>query len=119
VGLTSDQAQSELTAAGFFVNQTFAYSESVATGNVISQKPDGSKPVLPGSKISIVVSQGTATVYIPNVYSLSRNAATTQLENLQLKVVVRIIGNGTHVTGVLPKVGTMVKRGSTVVLTLG
>ena len=119
VGLTSDQAQSELTAAGFIVNQTFAYSESVATGDVISQIPDGSTPVLPGSKISIVVSQGSASVYIPNVYSLSRIAATTQLENLQLKVIVRKIGNGTHVTGVLPKVGTMVKRGSTVVITLG
>lgn len=119
VGLTSDQAQSELTAAGFTVNQSFAYSESVATGIVISQNPNGSVPVLPKSKVAIVVSQGSSNVYIPNVYSLSGSYATIQLENLQLKVVVRKIGAGKHVTDVSPKVGTQVKRGSTVVITLG
>ena len=119
VGLTSDQAQSELSAAGLSVNQSFAYSESVAIGDVISQFPDGSGPVPAGSRISIVVSQGPASVYIPNIYSLSRIAATTQLENLQLKVVVRKIGNGTRVTSVMPMVGSKVKRGSTVVITLG
>ena len=119
VGLTSDQAQSELTAAGFTVNQSFAYSESVATGSVISQSPDGSAPVLPKSTVAIVVSQGSSNVYIPNVYSFSGSYATMQLENLQLKVVVRKIGLGKHVTDVFPKVGTKVKRGSTVVITLG
>ena len=119
VGLTSDQAQSELTAAGFTVNQSFAYSESVATGSVISQRPNGSAPVLPNSTVDIVVSQGSSNVYIPNVYSLSGSYATIQLENLQLKVVVRKIGAGKHVTDVSPKVGTKVKRGSTVVITLG
>ena len=119
VGLTSDQAQSELSAAGLSVNQSFAYSESVAIGDVISQFPDGSGPVPAGSRISIVVSQGPASVFIPNIYSLTRIAATTQLENLQLKVVVRKIGNGTRVTSVMPMVGSKVKRGSTVVITLG
>ena len=119
VGLTSDQAQSELTAAGLVVNQKFAYSDTVAAGNVISQTPDGSAPVAPGSTVNIIVSQGTSSVFIPNIYSLSRSAATTELENLQLKVVVRKIGNGLHVTNVSPKVGTKVKRGSTVVITLG
>ena len=119
VGLTSDQAQSELTAAGLVVNQTFAYSATVPAGNVISQTPDGSSPVAPASTVNIVVSQGTASVFIPNVYSLSRNAATTELENLQLKVIVRKIGNGLHVTNVSPKVGSQVKRGSTVIITLG
>lgn len=119
VGLTSDQAQSELTAAGFTVNQSFAYSESVATGIVISQNPDGSVPVSPKSRVAIVVSQGSSNVYIPNIYSLSGSYATIQLENLQLKVVVQKIGAGKHVTDVSPKVGTRVKRGSTVVITLG
>lgn len=119
VGLTSDQAQSELTAAGLTVNQTFAYSDTIATGSVISQTPDGTAPVTPGSTVTIVVSQGAANVYIPNVYSLSGSYATKELENLQLKVIVRKIGNGKHVTNISPKVGTSVKRGSTVVITLG
>jgi serine/threonine-protein kinase len=119
VGLTSDQAQSELTAAGLKVNQSFAYSDSIATGSVITQTPDGAVPILPGSIVTIVVSQGTANVFVPNVYSLSGSAATRELENLQLKVVVRKIGNGKHVTNVSPKVGSAVKRGSTVIITLG
>jgi len=119
VGLTSDQAQSELTGAGLSVNQTFAYNASVPIGNVISQSPDGTSPVPSGSSITIIVSQGSEKVFIPNVYSLSRSAATTALENLQLKVIVRVIGNGTHVTNISPKVGSSVKRGSKVVITLG
>jgi serine/threonine-protein kinase len=119
VGLTSDQAQSELTVAGMDVKQTFAYSDTVPAGSVISQNPDGTSPVLPGSVINLVVSQGSASVYIPNVYSLTRAEATTQLENLQLTVKVRVIGHGKHVTNVSPKVGSKVKRGSTVLITLG
>ena len=119
IGLTSDQAQSELTGAGLSVNQTFAYNASVPIGNVISQSPDGTSPVRSGSSITIIVSQGSEKVFIPNVYSLSRSAATTALENLQLKVIVRVIGNGTHVTNISPQVGSSVKRGSKVVITLG
>lgn len=118
VGLTSDQAQSELTADGLSVNQAFAYSESVAIGNVISQTPDGGAQVAPGSNITIVVSQGSAHVNIPNVISYSGSYATTQLENLQLKVVERKIGSGKHVVSISPTVGTQVERGSTVVITL-
>jgi len=119
VGLTSDQAQSELTAAGMTVNQSFDYSDTVPAGSVISQTPDGTTPVAPGTTINLIVSEGSSSVYIPNVYSLTRLAATTELENLQLKVIVRKIGAGKHVTNVSPKVGSKVKRGSTVYITLG
>ena len=117
VGLTSDQAQNELSALGFTVNQIFGYSQTVPAGDVISQSPDGSTPVQPGSTITLTVSQGSATVYVPNVYSLSQSAATTELQNLQLKVAVR--GSGKHVVAVSPKVGSQVNRGSTVVISLG
>jgi serine/threonine-protein kinase len=68
-----------------------------------------------------VVSQGSKTVFIPNVYSLSQTAATTALENLQLTVKVKKIGTKKikTVTNISPKVGTKVKRGSTVTITLG
>ena len=119
VGLTSDQAQSELSADGLTVNQIFAYSDTVAAGNVISQKPNGSVPVPAGSTVTIVVSQGSQMVFIPNVYSLSQTDATTALENLQLTVVVHGAGVGKHVINVSPKVGSKVKRGSTVIISLG
>ena len=95
------------------------YSDTIPAGSVISQTPDGTTPVAPGSTVNLVVSEGSASVYIPNVYSLTRLAATTELENLQLKVIVRKIGAGKHVTNVSPKVGSKVKRGSTVYITLG
>ncbi|MGI9144887.1 MAG: Stk1 family PASTA domain-containing Ser/Thr kinase, partial [Candidatus Planktophila sp.] len=39
IGQSADQAQNELTQAGFNVESSFAYSESVAAGAVISQSP--------------------------------------------------------------------------------
>ena len=90
-------------------------------GDVISQTPDSGAPVAVGSNISIIVSQGSSSVYIPNLYSLSQRAATVALENLQLHVKVKKIGSKKvkTVTNISPKVGTKVKRGSTVTITLG
>jgi serine/threonine-protein kinase len=121
VGLSGDQASNELTTAGFKVISTFGYSDTVPAGSVISQKPDGAGTVPFGASISIVVSQGPQSVFIPNLYNLSQSRATLALENLQLKVKVRKIGSKKNktVTNISPKVGTKVKRGSTVTITLG
>ena len=121
VGLSGDQATNELTSAGFKVISTFGYSDTVPAGDVISQTPDSGAPVAVGSNISIIVSQGSSSVYIPNLYSLSQRAATVALENLQLHVKVKKIGSKKvkTVTNISPKVGTKVQRGSTVTITLG
>jgi len=121
VGQSGDQASNELTSAGFKVKSTFGYSESIPAGSVISQTPAGGAPIPVGSTVAIIVSQGSGTVFIPNLYSLTQLAATTALENLQLKVKVRKIGSKKikHVTNISPTVGTKVKRGSTVTITLG
>jgi len=121
VGQSGDQASNELTSAGFKVKSTFGYSESIPAGNVISQTPAGGAPIPVGSTVAIIVSQGSGTVFIPNLYSLTQLAATTALENLQLKVKVRKIGSKKikHVNNISPTVGTKVKRGTTVTITLG
>ena len=121
IGLSGDQANSELTTAGFKVISTCGYSDTVPAGNVISQNPSGGSPSPMGTTVSIVVSQGSATVFVPNIYSLTQLAATTALENLQLHVKVKKIGTKKikTVTNISPKVGTKVKRGSTVTITLG
>jgi len=121
VGLSGDQASNELTAAGFKVISTFGFSDQIAPGSVISQTPTGAAPIAAGSTISLVISQGSSTVFVPNIYSLSQRAATTALENLGLHVKVRKIGSKKvkTVTNVSPKVGTKVKRGATVTITLG
>ncbi len=121
VGLSGDQANNELTAAGFKVQSSFGYSDSVPAGNVISQNPSSGPAVPAGSTVILVVSQGSETVFVPNLYSLNQLAATTALENLQLRVKVRKIGSKKvkTVTNISPREGTKVKRGSTVTITLG
>jgi len=73
------------------------------------------------STISLVISKGSQYVFIPNVFSLDQLKATQALQDLQLKVVVKKLGSKKvkKVTNISPKVGTKVKRGSTVTITVG
>jgi len=122
VGLFSDQALNEISDAGFTVNTIYAYSESVAVGMVISQTlpttiKTGQKPV-----VSIVVSQGSAYVYIPQVRGRTLKEATAAIEGLGLKVAKpKTIGTRKNkvVINVSPTEKSKVKPGTTVTLTLG
>ncbi len=121
VGMSGDQAQNELTAAGFVVNSIFGFSDTVAAGNVISQTPDAPASATAGSTITIVVSQGSSKVFIPNITSLTQSAATIALENLQLRVVVKRVGkisSAGRVVKVSPAIGSEVNRNSVVTITL-
>ena len=121
VGQSADQAQNELTEAGFNVESSFAYSETVAAGAVVSQTPAGVVSAPKGSTITLVVSKGSKFVFIPNVYSIETNKAMETLKDLGLKVKVRSIGKKTvkYVTNVSPKIGTKVLRGTVVTITVG
>lgn len=121
VGKIGEQALNELAQAGFDVSSTFAFSESVPMGAVISQTPNGVVAAPKGSAVALVVSQGSAYTYIPNLYSVAENKAVSALKALDLKVVVKRMGTKAtkSVTNMVPKVGTKVKRGSTVTITVG
>lgn len=120
-GQSADQAQNELTEAGFNVVSSFAYSETVAAGAVVSQVPSGVVSVAKGSTITLVVSKGSKFVFIPNIYSIETTKAMATLKDLGLKVKVRSIGKKTvkFVTNVSPKVGAKVLRGTVVTITVG
>ena len=118
-GKTSDQAQSELTSAGLIVNSNYEYSETVPIGTVISQTPSDVSTVGKGEKIELVISKGPSKIFIPNVYSLSKKAATKILEDLGFIVEFKYIANKKTVTNMVPKSGTAVTPGSTVTITLG
>ena len=118
-GKTSDQAQSELTAAGLIVSSKYEYSDNIPVGTVISQTPSDVTTVEKGEKIVLVISKGPSKIYIPNVYSLSKLAATKILEDLGFKVEYKFIAKKKSVTNVSPKSGTAVSPGSTVTITLG
>ena len=121
VGKSSDQALNELQDAGFAVTSTYGFSETRLAGEVISQKPAGGANADKGSKVSLVISKGTQFAYIPNLFSIEEAKAVAALKDLDLKVVVKKIGKKTvkKVTNVSPKVGSKVKRGSTVTITVG
>ena len=121
VGKSADQALNELTDAGFNIESVDQFSESVLAGAVISQVPSGGAPLPKGSKITLTISKGSQYVFIPNIFSLTENKARAALNDLELKVVVKKIGakKVKAVTNIVPKVGTKVKRGSTVTITVG
>ena len=121
LGKSGEQALNELTDAGFKVTSTYAYSETKLAGEVIAQTPAGSATANKGAAISIVVSKGSQYSYIPNIYSIEEIKAVKALQDLGLKVVVKKIGKKAvkKVTNILPKVGTKVKRGSSVTITVG
>ena len=121
VGKIGEQALNELTDAGFNVSTKYVSSETVPLGAVISQSPDGGGSQGKGAAVALVISKGTDFTFIPNVYSLEESVAVKALKSLGLKYTVRRIGSKKikHVTNVTPKVGTSVKRGSTVSLTVG
>jgi len=121
VAKSSDQALNELQAAGFDVTSTYTFSETQLAGEVISQKPAGGATADKGSKIALVISKGSQFAYIPNLYSIEEGKAVQSLKDLELKVVVKKIGKKSvkKVTNISPKVGSKVKRGSTVTITVG
>ena len=121
VGKSSDQALNELQSAAFQVTSTYAFSETVLAGEVISQTPAGGGSANKGAKVSLVISKGTQFAYIPNLYSIPEAQAVQTLKDLGLKVTVKRIGKKAikKVTNISPKVGTKVKKGSVVTITVG
>ena len=128
VGQSADQAQNELTQAGFNVESSFAFSETVAAGAVVSQTPSGVVSAAKGATITLVVSKGSKFVFIPNIYSIETCRAAVTLKDLGLKYKVlglkeRLRCSGTKttkkVTNVSPKIGAKVLRGSVVTITVG
>ena len=121
VGKSADQALNELTDSGFDVETVDQFSESVLAGAVISQVPSGGAPLAKGAKITLTISKGSQYVFIPNVFSLTEAKARAAIADLELKIVVKKIGvkKVKSVTNISPKVGTKVKRGSTVTITVG
>jgi serine/threonine-protein kinase len=120
-GKSGEQALNELNDLGFDVESTYAFNERVLSGVVISQTPTGVDVAPKGSTVTLIISKGSQYVFIPNVFSLDQIKATQALQDLQLKVVVKKLGTKKvkKVTNISPKVGSKVKRGSVVTITVG
>ena len=115
VGKGGDEALSELTNSGFDVKVVYKLSDKVFKGQVVSQSPEISDAIGLGSKIELVLSKGPEFVFVPNVLGKNKNDASLDLENLGLKVVTKGTGK---VNNISPAIGTKVKQGAVITLTL-
>ena len=115
VGKGGDEALSELTNSGFDVKVVYKFSDKVFKGQVVSQSPEISDAIGLGSKIELVLSKGPEFVFVPNVFGKNKNDASLDLENLGLKVVTKGTGK---VNNISPAIGTKVKQGAVITLTL-
>ncbi len=83
-GSTAENAESTLTAQGFTVSKEYAYDNSVAQGNVISQSPAAGSLGKKGDTITLTISQGVEPAVVPNVVGQSEDKAKTMLGNASL-----------------------------------
>ena len=123
-GLTQAAATTAITAAkltGGTVTQQS--SNTVATGNVISQDPPSGNSVAQGSQVNLVISSGPQMVIVPNVEGLTQDAATTAITGTKLMVgTVTQQSSNTVATGNVisqdPPSGNSVAQGSPVNLVI-
>jgi eukaryotic-like serine/threonine-protein kinase len=119
LGKSGEQALNELTEAGFDVQPTYAYSESVLELAVISQSPAGGSALNKGAKVSIVISKGPRYTFIPEtIIAMESVAAQNLLKSLGLKPKVVSTGKNKvkYVISVSPVKKSKVERGSTVTI---
>lgn len=119
-GKSGEQALNELTDSGFEVKSTYVFSEDLPPGIIVSQTP-GAGNVDKGSTVTLIISKGSEFVFIPRLLGVKEQEAIAILKDLDLKVTVKKVGNKKvkTVTNVSPKMGSKVKRGSTVTITVG
>ena len=85
-GLDETSAINKLQDNGFKYSRDYANSDTVPSGQVISQTPDVGAKAKKGDSISIVVSQGNAPVVVPKVVGISETDARNELSGAGLTV---------------------------------
>ena len=116
-GLSQEAAGAALGRAGFAVKYVKAYSETVASGTVLSWAPDsGSQPK--GIVVTVTVSQGPQPRTVPALSGQTYAQAAAALSGLGLNPVQSDVFNNQYpsgqVVGTSPAAGQSAARGSTV-----
>jgi beta-lactam-binding protein with PASTA domain/serine/threonine protein kinase len=119
-GRLATKADTALTQLGFTVTVQQAYSDTVASGKVISQTPNAGTG-FKNDVITLVVSQGPQLFAVPNVRGKDATEARQLLEGQGFVVVVvhnPLYVGADVVVGSDPSAGTMVPKGTTVTLSI-
>lgn len=109
-------AEANLKEAGFKVSVDQEYSDSVASGLVISQNPNKDTVVAKGTTVRLVVSRGPRDIEVPDVIGRSEADATAALDRagFEVRVTYEFHSGGGTVFEQSPSGGTKARRGSTV-----
>ncbi len=124
VGKTTEQAMQLIQDAGLEVGtMDSAYDPSVESGHVSSQNPKGGNKVDKGTKINLVISQGTEEIEVPDLTNKTLSEAQNELAKLGFAVGSTTEENSDtvesgKVCGQDPKAGKNAKKGSSVNLVI-
>ena len=127
-GQSRSDAEAAITKAGFKFSTSSEYSDSVDSGNVISQNPTGGGPYQSGKTIKLVISKGTSSFSMIDLTGDTLAEAKTALKNkgLVLGSVTYTLKDTTDPTYVPtnkvyvqdPLAGVKVKPGASVDITI-
>jgi eukaryotic-like serine/threonine-protein kinase len=118
-GKTQAEAVSAVTALGFSVSTSDAFSDTVPAGRVIRQSPPGGSKLAKFKTVTLVLSKGPDLVEVPALARLEPvDQARAALIALGFKVAIHksFGGQSGLVVGTNPPSGARIKRGSTVTL---
>ncbi len=120
-GMAEAQAKSVAEKAGFaFTVDKREFHETKALGTVISTNPEAGDRILPGDRIEAVISKGKERYAIPDLKGRTLDEAETTLDKLTLEVgdisteYSEKIDKNEVIKAEDFRVGTQVKRGTTV-----
>ncbi|MDZ4169721.1 MAG: Stk1 family PASTA domain-containing Ser/Thr kinase [Coriobacteriia bacterium] len=87
IGLTEEDAQRELTAAGLIPQPLpDEYSATIDAGVIFKQQPAPGEPAEKNTPVQYVVSRGVETTIVPNVTGMSRANAESKLRDAGFQV---------------------------------
>ncbi|MCT9077788.1 Stk1 family PASTA domain-containing Ser/Thr kinase [Streptomyces fulvoviolaceus] len=121
---TQTQARDRLEAAGLETGKiTYAYSDTVERGKVISTDPGVNTRIRDNDSVSLTISRGPETVKVPNVegYSLAKARDRLKADGLQPGMVTREFSEDVtkgFVISTDPAADTTLRSGSAIALTV-
>ena len=123
VGLRSTDARELLDVSGFQVVEIAVFNEDVAAGTVLGQNPLAGAVIDRRSVVTLKISQGVESVYVPLVIGRSENDARRAIELAGLQIgPIMYRDRGSVPNGIVeaqtPNVGISVPRGAAVQITV-
>lgn len=126
VNIPYDEARIDLTNQGFVVSRQDVYSNSIKSGFVADQSPQGETSQAKGSQVILYVSKGPEPVQqqVPDLTGQTQDQAMSTLSKVGLTLDSNITqaGSSQYMTGQIidqdPKPNTSVQQGTAVKITI-